>query len=126
MGRRGFRIRIWMLMALAAVSAVAMGGWRSTREFRRLKLLSEEYAQRASRHAEYETVLKGIQTTQEAGPRRDDVSHDPAMTREGYYSPLTLSRIRDLLAYHTSLRQKYERAARYPWLPVEPDPPEPG
>lgn len=24
-----------------------------------------------------------------------------------------------------SLRRKYERAARYPWLPVAPDPPEP-
>ncbi len=23
------------------------------------------------------------------------------------------------------LARKYERAARYPWLPVEPDPPEP-
>jgi hypothetical protein len=27
--------------------------------------------------------------------------------------------------YHAALRRKYERAARYPWLPVEPDPPEP-
>jgi hypothetical protein len=24
-----------------------------------------------------------------------------------------------------SKRRKYERAARYPWLPIEPDPPEP-
>jgi hypothetical protein len=28
-------------------------------------------------------------------------------------------------AYHSRLRSKYERAARYPWLPVAPDPPEP-
>ena len=28
-------------------------------------------------------------------------------------------------AHHAALRSKYERAARYPWLPVEPDPPEP-
>jgi hypothetical protein len=27
--------------------------------------------------------------------------------------------------YHARLARKYERAARYPWLPVEPDPPEP-
>jgi hypothetical protein len=27
--------------------------------------------------------------------------------------------------YHRRLRRKYERAARYPWLPVAPDPPEP-
>jgi hypothetical protein len=28
-------------------------------------------------------------------------------------------------SYHRDLAAKYERAARYPWLPVEPDPPEP-
>jgi hypothetical protein len=28
-------------------------------------------------------------------------------------------------AYYIDLIQKYERAARYPWLPVAPDPPEP-
>ncbi len=27
--------------------------------------------------------------------------------------------------WRSGLRAKYERAARYPWLPVEPDPPEP-
>jgi hypothetical protein len=27
--------------------------------------------------------------------------------------------------YHARLERKYRRAARYPWLPVEPDPPEP-
>jgi hypothetical protein len=27
--------------------------------------------------------------------------------------------------YHSSLRRKYERAACYPWLPIEPDPPLP-
>jgi hypothetical protein len=30
-----------------------------------------------------------------------------------------------LLNYHASLSEKYARAARYPWLPVEPDPPMP-
>jgi hypothetical protein len=27
--------------------------------------------------------------------------------------------------YHGAMRRKYERAARYPWFWVEPDPPEP-
>ena len=27
--------------------------------------------------------------------------------------------------YQAALKTKYERAARYPWLPVEPDPPAP-
>ena len=29
------------------------------------------------------------------------------------------------LARHLELHSKYERAARYPWLPVAPDPPPP-
>jgi hypothetical protein len=29
------------------------------------------------------------------------------------------------IEYHGSMRDKYERAARFPWLAVEPDPPEP-
>jgi hypothetical protein len=28
--------------------------------------------------------------------------------------------------YHLRLKQKYDQAAAHPWLPVEPDPPEPG
>jgi hypothetical protein len=36
-----------------------------------------------------------------------------------------LCRARALVNYHSGLTQKYERAARYPWLPVEPDLPEP-
>jgi hypothetical protein len=28
-------------------------------------------------------------------------------------------------AYYSSLKRKYKRAARYRWLPIEPDPPEP-
>lgn len=29
------------------------------------------------------------------------------------------------LAHYTALKAKYEHCARYPWLPVAPDPPEP-
>jgi hypothetical protein len=34
-------------------------------------------------------------------------------------------RVMDRADHHTLLARKYERAACYPWLPVEPDPPEP-
>ena len=30
-----------------------------------------------------------------------------------------------LIRHHEAMAAKYEHAARYPWLPVEPDPPEP-
>lgn len=29
------------------------------------------------------------------------------------------------IKWRTEMMRKYERAARYPWLPVTPDPPEP-
>ncbi len=29
------------------------------------------------------------------------------------------------IEHHLALSEKYERASRYPWLSVEPDPPEP-
>ena len=34
-------------------------------------------------------------------------------------------RMTDRAEHHSLLVRKYERAARYPWLLVEPDPPEP-
>jgi hypothetical protein len=34
-------------------------------------------------------------------------------------------RMMDRADHHASLARKYEHAALYPWLPVEPDPPEP-
>jgi hypothetical protein len=36
-----------------------------------------------------------------------------------------LARLRRITAHHAALARKYEHAARYPWLSVEPDPPEP-
>jgi hypothetical protein len=34
-------------------------------------------------------------------------------------------RMMDRANHHAAMAHKYEHAARYPWLPVEPDPPEP-
>jgi hypothetical protein len=36
-----------------------------------------------------------------------------------------IDRSRRLAGYYATLRRKYEQAAARPWLPVEPDPPEP-
>ncbi len=33
--------------------------------------------------------------------------------------------IADRVGYHGRMKMKYENAARHPWFPVEPDPPEP-
>jgi hypothetical protein len=56
-------------------------------------------------------------------------------SRLGYTSGMTdkeimhlyrvYDRMMDRADHHESLARKYERAARYPWLPAVPDPPEP-
>lgn len=45
---------------------------------------------------------------------------------DGSYSSILGNENRDLhMFYYRSLKEKYERAARYPWISVAPDPPEP-
>jgi hypothetical protein len=56
-------------------------------------------------------------------------SKDPHPPEPARYSPTELrdwqvSKERRI-AYHVMLYQKYRRAAARPWLPIEPDPPEP-
>ncbi len=58
-----------------------------------------------------------------------DGSDDPFCTRE---FATGMARIADgqtnaaeEIAHQTAMAEKYRRAARQPWLPVEPDPPEP-
>jgi hypothetical protein len=35
-----------------------------------------------------------------------------------------LDRMPGKIAYHVAMAEKYQHAARYPWLQVEPDPPD--
>jgi hypothetical protein len=44
--------------------------------------------------------------------------------RSNYGNPLDAN-VQMKLTYHNALWNKYRRAARHPWLPIEPDPPEP-
>lgn len=41
------------------------------------------------------------------------------------YERRYVDRLTQEIAYHTAMVRKYRHAARYPWLFVEPDPPEP-
>jgi hypothetical protein len=41
------------------------------------------------------------------------------------YGDVSLRTDEGRAAWHAALWRMYDRAARYPWLPVSPDPPEP-
>jgi hypothetical protein len=93
-------------MILAAVAAVAIGG-------EALRRRRAEFLERAEYFAEREAVSWRL---------RDQ------LLREASRSPGLKSgadRFAGFAAYEAAMRRKYERAARLPFLPVAPDPPDP-
>jgi hypothetical protein len=100
------RFRVRTLMIAVAVLGIAFGGLagllRMGQRTQRLRAVAREH-----RHREIvnRLTLQGL------------VMHGAA-------SP-GVERHRVLTDYHHELNLKYEYAARHPWLPVTPDPPEP-
>jgi hypothetical protein len=108
--------RRWMLAV--AVVALLMGGVvvavRATRR-------SREYRQIAVWHAAMRDLCLG-----EAYEYQYAYDHRAAGDHRAETDwPRYEAHERALARHHDGLAAKYDRAARYPWLPVEPDPPEP-
>jgi hypothetical protein len=97
------RFTIRRMMVVVAVIALLLGAAAILRRQAHLQQLADYHAETA---------------------RQLRSSHGSIIRPDGAYVhvPLTPPRLAD---YHEDLARKYERAARYPWLPVEPDPPEP-
>jgi hypothetical protein len=115
-----FRIRTMM----AVVLGVALLFWGGT-EGRRLYRLSRYYSQRAAEDRQQEAAhLDTLHLLEADGFRaEEDGTYSEKLAQSlviGFYE-----RCVKRIPYHARQRQKYERAARYPWLPVEPDPPMP-
>jgi hypothetical protein len=104
------------LMLVVAVTALAMGGgvWGY-----RMWRLSCYYAGRVEVAQADERSLRQLAIRYvNASQRTQDGSL--ADHQRNIAAHLT-----ELANTHAYLARIYERAARYPWLPVEPDPPEP-
>jgi hypothetical protein len=81
------------------------------------KLRANVFRARAHRYARAEQLPKDVMAAfPHPDPRRPELQQ---VCREEY------ERNRVFAAYEGLMRRKYERAAARPWLPVEPDPPEP-
>ena len=101
--------RRWMLAV--ALVALSVSGEQMRRR-------AAQYRWQAERHANIESACR---RTADLLPRMKPADW------EGFCGQMARG-IRNsprLAAYHAVLRRKYEHAARYPWLPVERDPPEP-
>jgi hypothetical protein len=101
------------MMVTMAIAAVLLGSEREARRWEALRQQAEYHAARLSTLAlirekgayPYCSIgLKGIPLV---------------------YNARTASLHADCVLYHTRMMRKYQLVVRRPWLPVEPDPPEP-
>lgn len=93
-------------------------------------LFLEEHRKRAAKSAEYRTIAEaheGRLQTLALIRRLGQYPYAPCWLGRIplRYDAETAPRHARHVSHHTALKLKYERAARCPWLPVEPDPPEP-
>jgi hypothetical protein len=99
------RVRFTVRRMMAAVAIVAvLLGWIQMRK--RWEELRELYEGRCVIHAAHEYLERdgGVDVFSGIGVVKPNAER---------------------ATYHARMRGKYERAARYPWLTVEPDPPPP-
>jgi hypothetical protein len=140
MPRARFTVRALMIAVAVAALVILAERWRR---------LAAEYSAAASRFAAAEASesdrLDGLRSVLEA--TRTDLDRSRAQHEQTDPVGLYEKRVREAAITHyeskekdlmselaksvalrsryIETRRRYERAARYPWLPVAPDPPEP-
>jgi hypothetical protein len=120
-----FHFTVRRMMVAVAFVAIIIGGLL---QVARLRRLSEQYEGR---------VINARRLVAQARFTAN-FSHDEWLahcreidTQNRIYQPFQIARgyppdlAKKLVAFGELIRLKYERAARYPWLVVEPDPPRP-
>ena len=101
--------RRWMIAV--AVVALAFGA-------ERLRRLSQGYAFLAACHAGAQISLAEVVGDYDGGRIAFDQQEATSWVE-------AIAAYRRRIPYEAALARKYRRAARYPWLPDEPDPPDP-
>jgi hypothetical protein len=107
--------RRWMI-AVAVVALLIGAAVAIDRRSKRFARLAASHADVAMEHFSTVMAFGG-----DPPPLQEIEKYPPAAQGPVRY----LHRAKTLMLYHRALKEKYDRAARYPWLSVEPDPPEP-
>jgi hypothetical protein len=112
------RFTIRRMMVAVAIAGVLFG---ATKAYQRLTraLQNEEWEKKYFWKVAYPSLAKRHEISEKAA---DALAHRFLSNPESAHLIPAYLILRD---YHAALRSKWEHAARYPWLPVEPDPPEP-
>lgn len=127
------RITIRRMMIFVALTAVIFTGSMAAM---RGGPLSGTYGQKAAEHAAKLPGLNSVadlhanaaracreraESLRSSGRTEDAASSIEQAT----YWDQSVAALRERVSYHDRMRRKWEHAVRYPWLRVEPDPPEP-
>jgi hypothetical protein len=130
---------IMVVVAVALVMAVIVGGLRLRQRREALAIRAIGHAMRKAEceHLKHNskqmlilTDLRNNILSQERSLGSDDPPRpDKGLTHRAKAAKLDWHeeavRMDRAIAYHAAMQRKYEDAAQRPWLPVEPDPPEP-
>jgi hypothetical protein len=116
------RFTVRQMMVAVAFVAVVTGATVIVRRHR-------IYRVRAAFHAQQEQVAakRWRYWSQEAAGLSGPAGNrsPPRSDQERERAVVIVNYSRNRVAHHARLRVKYERVARYPWLPIDPDPPSP-
>ena len=104
----------WWMVAVAAIGLMIGGGVLLKQRRDYFRSLAQSHQKEVDSSTARGKALKS-RFGRTSGMTTEEIMH-----LHGDYD-----RMMDRADHHASLARKYERAARYPWLPVEPDPPEP-
>jgi hypothetical protein len=126
------RFTVRQLMIAVAVVAVAFGYQNAVRRRDTFEFMALFHRQEMEACRDYlagatvqSTGGDGRTTYRRMVPTGPDPGIADARSRGWGVELFERASLKRLEAYHAEMKQKYERAARYPWLPVEPEPPEP-
>jgi len=95
---RSPRFQLRTLLILVMLAGIAVGGYEIWRRSERYRARSVEAETQEHEWAKAASILRTKSVKAEVAGLRD---------------------------YYAALKRKYQHAARHPWLPVAPDPPEP-
>jgi hypothetical protein len=103
------RFRLRTLLVAVAVAALSLSGLHLQRLSRAYQRRADQYSNEGFRWCEYGSAE--LEAQQRMSPQQF----------EAYIG----RRFQEILRWRARMEAKYRRAARYPWLPVAPDPPLP-
>ncbi|WP_435018018.1 hypothetical protein TA3x_005655 [Tundrisphaera sp. TA3] len=121
MRRPGVRITVRRMMVAVAAVGLALGGWRQGSAWLERR---DDYAIRAEAFAWVEEQDRGF--LRDAPHVLARLTESAADRRHRTWLEWQMRHVEARAPFLRAMVLKYERAARYPWVTIGPDPIEPG